>query len=86
MRWFIVLYTLQQLRTEVANSLPPEPGADCQSPTCFLKVRVPGGKILSRKFLQSTTLHVLFDYLFSEGFSRDTHKFLTSYPKRDVRK
>lgn len=74
------------LREHIASTLPPEPEANCADPVCSLKCRVPGGKVISRRFLQTTTLNVLFDFLFTQGFSRDEYKFLTTYPKRDVRK
>jgi hypothetical protein len=74
------------LRDQIAATLPPEPENDCPDPVCSLKCRLPGGKIVSRKFLYTTTVNVLFDFLFTQGFPRDDYKFLTTYPKRDVRK
>ena len=77
-------FYLQAERVSVAKSLPPEPGLDSKEPICVLKCRMPAGKIISRRFLQSSTLKILFDFLFTEGYSKDTYKFLTSYPRRDV--
>ncbi|CAG7826609.1 unnamed protein product [Allacma fusca] len=81
---------LQQLakveaeRASVARSLPPEPGIDCKDPVCSLKCRMPAGKVISRRFLRSNSIKVLFDFLFTEGYSRESYKFLTTYPKRDL--
>jgi hypothetical protein len=72
------------LRDQIGLTLPPEPDANCADPVCSLKCRLPGGKIVSRRFLQTTTMSVLFDYLYTQGFSRDEFRFLTTYPKRDV--
>jgi len=72
------------LREQIANTLPPEPDSNSTDPICSLKCRLPGGKVVSRRFLQSTTINVLFDYLFTQGFSRDEYRFLTTYPKRDL--
>jgi len=74
----------KMLRSHIATTLPPEPDAACPEPMCSLKCRLPEGKLISRRFLQSTTLGVLFNYLFSQGFSRDEYRFLTTYPKRDL--
>jgi hypothetical protein len=72
------------LREQIATTLPMEPDANSTDPVCSLKCRLPGGKTVSRRFLQTTTLNVLFDFLFSQGFSRDEYRFLTTYPKRDL--
>ncbi|CAL8103451.1 unnamed protein product [Orchesella dallaii] len=74
----------QREREEVARGLPEEPGNDCTESVCVLKCRLPGGKIVSRRFLHSSVIKVLFDFLFSQGFSKDKFKFLTTYPKRDL--
>jgi len=71
-------------RRSVLDTLPSEPGPGCTEPICVLRCRFPNGKIGSRKFLQSTKLKILFDYLFSEGFSKDEYKILFSHPKRDL--
>lgn len=72
------------LRDQIALTLPTEPDVNCSDAVCSLKCRLPGGKIISRRFLQTTTLNVMFDFLFTQGFSRDGYRFLTTYPKRDV--
>jgi len=74
----------QRERDEVARALPTEPGNDCTESVCVLKCRLPGGKIVSRRFLHSSIVKVLFDYLFSQGFAKEKYKFLTTYPKRDL--
>jgi len=71
-------------RKMVLDTLPLEPGPDCQEPICSLKCRLPTGKFVSRKFLQSSPLKVLLDFLMTEGYTKDKFKFLFSYPKRDL--
>lgn len=71
-------------REKLKSELPAEPGNECTEPVCSLKVRVPDGKFLARKFLQSTTLKTLYDYLYAEGYSKTQFKYLLTYPKRDV--
>ena len=71
------------LREQIANTLPSEPDSTVDA-ICSLKCRLPGGKVVSRRFLNATTLSVLFDFLYTQGFSRDEYRFLTTYPKRDV--
>ncbi|OXA50924.1 FAS-associated factor 1 [Folsomia candida] len=65
----------KMLRDQIATTLPPEPDTSCTDPVCSLKCRLPGGKIISRRFLQSTTLNVLFDFLFTKGFHRTSIDF-----------
>jgi hypothetical protein len=74
----------QRERDDVARGLPEEPGSDCTESVCVLKCRLPGGKIVSRRFLHSSIVKVLCDFLFSQGFSKEKYKFLTTYPKRDL--
>lgn len=74
----------EEQRAEAARALPPEPGSDCMEPICSLKCRLPGGKTLSRKFINTCPIQILFIYLFTEGYSKNLYKFLTTYPKRDL--
>jgi FAS-associated factor 2 len=71
-------------RKRVLATLPAEPGPTCTEPICSVKCRLPTGKFVSRKFLQSAPLKILLDFLMTEGYTKDKFKFLYSYPKKDL--
>ena len=64
--------------------LPAEPKAGGKN-VARIRFRVVGGRQnLERRFLASDRLELLFDFITAEGFEPETHKVLTSFPRRDV--
>ncbi|XP_064606655.1 FAS-associated factor 1-like [Liolophura sinensis] len=68
----------------LAEDLPEEPDADCPDPVSHIKIRVPGGDVLQRRFLATNTLNVLLNFVASKGFHTEDFKLLTTYPRKDV--
>lgn len=66
----------------IQSSLPPEP-ASCDRIT-KIKIRLPAGKILERKFEPDTALQTLLNFLFVEGYPSEEYKVLTIWPRREV--
>lgn len=73
----------EAIRVNVESSLPPEP-ADTINNVHKIKVRLPGGKHLERRFLPDTKLQILLNYLIVEGYPTDEYKVLSSWPRRDL--
>lgn len=73
----------ESIRTLVESSLPAEPDETIDN-IYKIKVRIPGGKLLERRFLHDTKLQILFNYLIVEGYPNDEYKILSSWPRRDL--
>ena len=83
--WSYLIYAyLQAMRQSVAGTIPDEPPADCTETLARLRFRCPDGKMLNRRFLGTTLLSTLLNYLLSNGYSSDEYKVLTTFPRRDV--
>lgn len=69
-------------RQAVKSNLPPEP----QPGDKVLKVRVrlPAGDVLERRFQPDTPLQTLLNYLIVEGYPTEEYKVLCTWPRRDV--
>ena len=80
----IVAFPRQVMKLSLAETIPPEPPADCTDVMSRLRFRCPDGQMKQRRFLGSTTLHVLLNYLMTEGYRKDEYKVLTTFPRRDV--
>lgn len=80
----IVLHHLQMIKQSLVATIPDEPSADCQETMARLRFRCPDGDILTRRFLGSTQLQTLLNYLVTLGYSREEYKVLTTFPRRDV--
>ncbi|KAI8509269.1 pre-rRNA processing and 40S ribosomal subunit assembly [Branchiostoma belcheri] len=72
------------LRASLEDTLPDEPPEDCTEPLINLRVRLPDGEMLQRRFLAATTLQVVLNYVHSKGFPSKEYKLLSSWPKRDL--
>ncbi|XP_074644046.1 FAS-associated factor 1-like [Tubulanus polymorphus] len=71
-------------RQSVADLLPPEPCADSEEPVTMIRVRVPNGSPITRRFLVASPLRHLIHYIVSKGFHLEDYKILTTYPRRDL--
>ncbi|XP_063989568.1 FAS-associated factor 1 [Diachasmimorpha longicaudata] len=71
-------------RLAVESSLPPEPDADSSNGVLKVKVRLPGGKFLERRFQPDTPLQTLLNVLIVEGYPTEEYKVLSSWPRRDL--
>lgn len=68
----------------MANTVPPEPDTNSVEKVSTLKMRLPDGTVVQRRFLASVSLQVVISYLGSEGYFPDEYKIITSYPRKDV--
>lgn len=71
-------------RQAVESSLPPEPQQEVGDGVTKVKVRLPAGKFLERKFQSDTPLQTLLNFLIVEGYPTEEYKLLSSWPRRDV--
>lgn len=71
-------------RQEVEASLPPEPELEQGDSIAKIKFRLPAGQHLERRFLASTPLRVLLDFLVVKGYPAQDYKVISSWPRRDV--
>ena len=68
-------------RQAVMSSLPSEPEGN---QVLKVRVRLPSGKVLERRFQPETPLQILLNYLIVEGYPTDEYKVLSTWPRRDV--
>ncbi|XP_011268412.2 FAS-associated factor 1 isoform X1 [Camponotus floridanus] len=71
-------------RQAVESSLPPEPQQGAGDGVMKVRVRLPAGKFLERKFQPDTPLQTLFNFLIVEGYPTEEYKLLSSWPRRDL--
>ncbi|XP_016285266.1 FAS-associated factor 1 isoform X2 [Monodelphis domestica] len=74
----------EAIRLSLEQSLPPEPKEENTEPVSKLRIRTPSGEFLERRFLASSQLRVVFDFVASKGFPWDEFKLLSTFPRRDV--
>uniref|UniRef100_K7E7L8 FAS-associated factor 1 n=1 Tax=Ornithorhynchus anatinus TaxID=9258 RepID=K7E7L8_ORNAN len=74
----------EAIRLSLEQSLPPEPREESTEPVSKLRIRTPSGEFLERRFLASSKLQVVFDFVASKGFPWDEFKLLSTFPRRDV--
>lgn len=73
-------------RQAVESSLPPEPQQGAGDGIMKVRVRLPAGEYLERKFQSDTPLQTLFNFLIVEGYPTEEYKILScsDWPRRDV--
>uniref|UniRef100_A0A4W5P5N6 Fas (TNFRSF6) associated factor 1 n=1 Tax=Hucho hucho TaxID=62062 RepID=A0A4W5P5N6_9TELE len=74
----------EAIRLSLEHALPPEPAEEGGEPISKLRIRTPSGEFLVRRFLGSTKLQVLFDFVASKGYPCDDFKLLTTFPRRNI--
>lgn len=65
------------------SRLPEEP-AEASDGITKIRVRVPKGEFLERRFWESDSLQTLLDWLHVQGYHSAEFKLLTSWPRRDL--
>ncbi|XP_047351443.1 FAS-associated factor 1 isoform X1 [Vespa velutina] len=71
-------------RQAIESSLPPEPQQNAGDGVLKVRVRLPAGKFLERRFQPDTPLQTLLNFLIVEGYPTEEYKVLSSWPRRDV--
>ncbi|KAM9529929.1 FAS-associated factor 1-like isoform 2-T2 [Salvelinus alpinus] len=74
----------EAIRLSLEHALPPEPAEEGGEPISKLRIRTPSGEFLVRRFLGSTKLQVLFDFVASKGYPWEGFKLLTTFPRRNI--
>ncbi|XP_029542065.1 FAS-associated factor 1-like isoform X1 [Oncorhynchus nerka] len=74
----------EAIRLSLEHALPPEPAEEGGEPISKLRIRTPSGEFLVRRFLGSTKLQVLFDFVASKGYPWEDFKLLTTFPRRNI--
>nr|XP_037855731.1 FAS-associated factor 1 isoform X7 [Chlorocebus sabaeus] len=74
----------EAIRLSLEQALPPEPKEENAEPVSKLRIRTPSGEFLERRFLASSKLQIVFDFVASKGFPWDEYKLLSTFPRRDV--
>ncbi|KAM4642274.1 FAS-associated factor 1 isoform 2-T2 [Discoglossus pictus] len=74
----------EAIRLSLEQSLPPEPQEEHSEPQSKLRIRTPSGEFLERRFLGSSPLQVVFDFVASKGYPYEEFKLLSTFPRRDV--
>ncbi|CAN8010087.1 unnamed protein product, partial [Ixodes pacificus] len=72
----------EALQQSLAQLVPEEPAED-EDRVSHIRVRLPSGEVLSRRFLASCPLSSLLTFLASRGFPVEEYKVLASWPRRD---
>ncbi|KAL4667231.1 hypothetical protein H8959_005920, partial [Pygathrix nigripes] len=73
----------EAIRLSLEQALPPEPKEENAEPVSKLRIRTPSGEFLERRFLASSKLQIVFDFVASKGFPWDEYKLLSTFPRRD---
>ncbi|XP_069498321.1 FAS-associated factor 1 [Ambystoma mexicanum] len=74
----------EAIRLSLEQALPPEPKEESCKPVSKLRIRTPSGEYFERRFLGSSKLQVVFDFVASKGYPSDEFKLLSTFPRRDV--
>ncbi|KAJ8039663.1 FAS-associated factor 1 [Holothuria leucospilota] len=74
----------EAIRRSLEEQLTEEPPTDCSEPMTTLRMRLPNGETLIRRFLANERMQMVLTYLGSQGFNADHHKVLITYPKKDL--
>ncbi|OCT82730.1 hypothetical protein XELAEV_18025263mg [Xenopus laevis] len=73
----------EAIRLSLEQALPPEPLEESE-PLSKLRIRTPSGKFLERRFLGSSPLQVVLDFVASKGYPCHEFKLLSTFPRRDI--
>ncbi|XP_053549470.1 FAS-associated factor 1 [Bombina bombina] len=74
----------EAIRLSLEQSLPPEPQEEHSEPQSKLRIRTPSGEFIERRFLCSSPLQVVFDFVASKGFPFEEFKLISTFPRRDI--
>ncbi|XP_026478148.1 FAS-associated factor 1 [Ctenocephalides felis] len=75
----------EERKEKVKKQLPPEPedGGSGDGIT-KIRIRLPTGSFAERRFLITTELKVLLDYMIVLGYPSEDYKFISSWPRKDL--
>ncbi|KAL7985095.1 hypothetical protein Chor_003665, partial [Crotalus horridus] len=76
----------EAIRLSLEQSLPPEPKQESTESVSKLRIRTPSGEFFERRFLASSKLQVVFDFVASKGYPWEEFKLLGTFPRRDYQK
>nr|XP_042700932.1 FAS-associated factor 1 isoform X1 [Chrysemys picta bellii] len=74
----------EAIRLSLEQALPPEPKKESTESVSKLRIRTPSGEFFERRFLASSKLQVVFDFVASKGYPWGEFKLLGTFPRRDV--
>jgi len=74
----------EAIRQSILDHMPDEPSENTSEPVSQIRIRLPGGENISRRFLACEPLQVLLHFIVTKGFATDCHKVLTTFPRRDL--
>lgn len=71
-------------RLAVESNLPSEPPQDLSEGVLKVKVRLPSGNFLERRFHNNATLQTLLNFLIVKGYPTEDYKVISNWPRKDV--
>lgn len=71
-------------RQIIESSLPPEPQEGVNDGVLKVRIWLPAGRVLQRRFESDTPLRTLLNFLIAEGYPTEEYRILRSWPRRDV--
>ncbi|XP_076220942.1 fas associated factor casp isoform X2 [Nomia melanderi] len=71
-------------RQTIESSLPPEPLEGVNDGVLRVRIWLPAGRVLQRRFQSDTPLQTLLNFLIAEGYPTEEYRILRSWPRRDV--
>ncbi|XP_071953083.1 FAS-associated factor 1-like [Antedon mediterranea] len=74
----------EAMRLSLEQQVSEEPPADIKDGVSTLRMRLPNGETLIRRFYGNHALETLFYFIGSKGYRTEEYKLLTTWPKRDV--
>lgn len=72
-----------QMRENMAKELPDEP-SETSKGAVQIRLHLPTGSIVTRRFYGQEPLQYLLQFLTSKGYPTDEYKILSRYPQQDV--
>jgi len=75
---------IQEERKRAERNLAPEPAPDCQLPVTNIRIRLPSGEQVERRFLLQQPLQHLFEFMTSRNLRPAEYKIFSPFPKREV--
>ena len=77
-------FILQARRMSYQSQLTVEPPEDCPEPVATVRMRLPTGEMLTRRFIATSPMGMVIMFLGTKGYHTEDYKILTTYPKKDV--
>ena len=66
------------------SQLNAEPPEDSTEPISTVRMRLPTGEMLTRRFIATNPMRMVIMYLGTKGYHTEDYKILTTFPKKDV--